>query len=143
MTDYKLVFDKFKDKITDPDLLLYAQNIQDEILLSTMETACSRFNRLCKVNLNDRNNSILKFNADLGDEIIDIITDLMVEIWLYPFLNNAENLRNRLNTKDYEKISPANLLSAIQNTYNQSRKRAKSRMNEYSFINGKIEDLKT
>lgn len=143
MTEYSLVYSKFKDKITDPDLLLYLEATQQEILFGLLSTACSRFKRICKIDLYDRDDTALTFNTDLGEEITDIITELMVEIWLKPFLNNSENLRNRLNTKDFEKISPANLLNAIQNTYNLSHRQAKSAMNEYSFVYSEIENLKS
>lgn len=143
MTEYKVLYDNFKDKITDPDLILYLQSEQDEILLNTMNKACTRFKRICKINLSDRDNTLLQFNQTLEDEVIDIVTELMIEVWLQPFVNNAENLRNRLNTKDYEKISPANLLNAIQNRYADARKTAKSRMNEYSFIHGDMDVMKT
>jgi hypothetical protein len=143
MTNYKVVYDDFKDKITDPDLLLYLQSVQDEILLSTMNKACTRFKRICKINLADRDDVLLQFNQTLDDDVIDILSETMIEIWLQPYVNNAENLRNRLNTKDFEKISPANLLNAIQSRYKDAHKAAKSRMNEYSFIHGDMDVMKT
>lgn len=143
MTEYSVIYGSFKDKITDPDLLLYVDSIQQEILLNLLNGACSKFKRICKVNLSDKNDTLLSFNIVLDDEIIDIITDLMVEAWLKPYLNNIENLRNQLNTKDYKAFSPADLLRAIQNTYNLSHRQAKSAMNEYSFIYGGIENLKS
>jgi hypothetical protein len=142
MTEYKVVFEKFKDKITDPDLLLYLESIQQEILISLMSSACVKFKRICKQNLSDRDNTLMMFNFDVDEEVIDIMTDIMVEYWLKPYLNNIENLRNQLSTKDFSVFSPANLLNAVQNTYDLSRKRAKSAMNEYSFINGDWDRLR-
>ena len=142
MTTYDLVYSRFKDKITDPDLLVYADDLQKEILFNLMSVACLKFNRLCKLDLQDRDESVMTFNIDIDDESIDIINELMVEIWLKPYLNNAENLRNRLNTKDFESISPANLLNAIKSTYLLTHQLSKSAMNAYSFIHGDIENLK-
>lgn len=143
MTKYKTIFDKFKDKITDYDLPLYDEETQNSILLSLMNTACIRFKRVCKVNLSDRDDVLSEFGNDLDDEIIDIITEIMLEGWLKPALNNIENLRNCLNTKDYNQYSPANLLNAVQNTYNLCRQRAKSMINEYSFAYSDVESLKS
>ncbi|MDF2588220.1 MAG: hypothetical protein K0S41_2061 [Anaerocolumna sp.] len=143
MTEYKVMFDKFKDKITDPDLLLYLEGVQQEILISLLTSACTKFKRLCKQNLADRDDTAKKFNFVVDDEVIDILSDIMVEYWLKPSLNNIENLRNQLSTKDFKVFSPADLLRAIQNTYNLSRQHAKSAMNEYSFINGDWENLKS
>ena len=82
------------------------------------------------------------FECDLKIEEIDILTEWMVYEWLTPYLNNIENLRNQLNTKDFSFFSPANLLSTIQNVHTASRKRAKSMMNEYSYVNSDLEKLK-
>ena len=142
MTDYKEIFDSFKDKITDYDLPLYTDDIQYEILCNILRKACAKFGRICKSDLSTRDDEIMSFECDLKIEEIDILTEWMVYEWLTPYLNNIENLRNQLNTKDFSFFSPANLLSAIQNVHTASRKRAKSMMNEYSYVNSDLEKLK-
>lgn len=142
MTDYKEIFDSFKDKITDYDLPLYTDDIQYEILCSILRKACAKFGRICKSDLSTRDDEIMSFGCDLTIDEIDILTEWMVYEWLTPYLNNIENLRNQLNTKDFSFFSPANLLSTIQNVHITSRKRAKSMMNEYSYVNSDLENLK-
>lgn len=142
MTEYTEIFNSFKDKITDYDLPLYTDDIQNEMLCSALRKACAKFGRICKSDLSTRNDEIMSFGCNLTIEEIDIITEWMVYEWLTPYLNNIENLRNQLNTKDFSFFSPANLLSAIQNVYTASRKRAKSMMNEYSYVNSDLEKLK-
>lgn len=142
MTEYTEIFNSFKDKITDYDLPLYTDDIQNEILCSVLRKACAKFSRICKSDLSTRDDEIMSFGCNLTIEEIDIITEWMVYEWLTPYLNNIENLRNQLNTKDFSFFSPANLLSAIQNVHTTSRKRAKSMMNEYSYVNSDLEKLK-
>lgn len=142
MTKYTEIFNSFKDKITDYDLPLYTDDIQNEMLCSALRKACAKFGRICKSDLSTRDDEIMSFGCNLTIEEIDIITEWMVYEWLTPYLNNIENLRNQLNTKDFSFFSPANLLSAIQNVYTTSRKRAKSMMNEYSYVNSDLEKLK-
>ena len=142
MTDYKEIFDSFKDKITDYDLPLYTDDIQYEILCNILRKACAKFGRICKSDLSTRDDEIMSFECDLKIEEIDILTEWMVYEWLTPYLNNIENLRNQLNTKDFSFFSPENLLSTIQNVHTASRKRAKSMMNEYSYVNSDLEKLK-
>ena len=142
MTDYKEIFDSFKDKITDYDLPLYTDDIQYEILCNILRKACAKFGRICKSDLSTRDDEIMSFECDLKIEEIDILTEWMVYEWLTPYLNNIENLRNQLNTKDFSFFSHANLLSTIQNVHTASRKRAKSMMNEYSYVNSDLEKLK-
>lgn len=143
MTYYDEVYENFKDKITDPDLLVYTAEIQEEILEALLLKACSRFKRVCAIDLSDRDDILKGFNVDLDDETMDILSEIMVEYWLKPYVNNVDNLRNTLNTKDFSSFSPANLLNAIQNTYDTSCKRSNSEINKYSFIYGDIENLHT
>lgn len=142
MTEYKIIFEAFKDKITDYNFPLYTEDTQTEILCSLLDKACSRFRRICKSNLHEKHDESFEFTEDLSTEEIDILTEWMVYYWITPHLNNTENLRNQLNTKDFSFFSPANLLSTLQKTHSESRKRARSLMNEYSYVHGDLENLK-
>lgn len=143
-TSYGTIFREFKDKITDPDLLLFSQDLQNEILLSYMNKAIAKCNRIVKkkVDLSLRSDEVLTFLVELPDEVIDIITEWMTVFWLQPYVNNLENLRNNLSTKDFSGFSPANLLEKIGNRYDIARKNARNLTNEYSFIIADMKELK-
>lgn len=138
MTLYSEIYEAFKDKITDYDFIRYDPNIQNEILYSYLRKAVTRFRK--QYVKNDTNTG---FIDDLSDYEIDIITEWMVSFWIYPYLNNEENMKNILNTSDYNMYSPANLLDKLLTLYETSRKRARSLSNEYSFINSDIENWKS
>lgn len=142
-TKYSDVYAFFKDKITDYDLLMHEISIQDEILLSLLNQSCAKFQRICKNDLSLRDDVLMEFQFKLSLEEIDILTDWMVEAWLRPNLNNIENMRNHLSTKDFSFFSPANLLDKMQMVYDSARKNARSKMNEYSFINSDLERVKS
>ena len=140
MTELETIFEEFKDKITDYDLAEYKSSLQEEVCLSYLKKAVARFKRICKSDLNGLNE--FGFEDDLSDEEIDILTEWMVYFWLKPIRNDIDNMRSVLNTKDFSQISPANLLTAINTVYEDSRKRARSLMNEYSYLDGGISKLK-
>jgi hypothetical protein len=142
-TKYSDIYAFFKDKITDYDLLMYEVSIQDEMLLSLLNQSCAKFQRICKNDLSLKDDVLLEFPFKLSLEEIDILTDWMVEAWLKPNLNNIENMRNHLSTKDFSFFSPANLLDKMQMVYDSARKNARSKMNEYSFINSDLERVKS
>lgn len=142
MTEYNTIFDSFKDKITDYDLPLYDEAIQIEMLCSLLNKACSKFRRICKSDLSKKDDELLEFVDNLSIEEIDILTEWMVFYWITPHLNNTENLRNQLSTKDFSFFSPANLLSVLQKVHSESRRRARSITNEYSYIHSDLENLK-
>lgn len=135
-TSYTMVFAEFKDKITDPDLLLFSENLQHEIILSFMDKAIARCRRVVSgiVDLDNRDNLIAEFGEELPWEVIDIITEWMTVFWLQPYVNNIENLRNNLSTKDFSLFSPANLLEKIGSRYDIASRKARSLMNEYSYV---------
>lgn len=142
-TCYETVFAEFKDKITDPDLITFAEDLQTEMLIAYMKKAIGKCKRVVKtVDLNNRDDELMEFGVELPDEVMDIITEWMTVFWLQPFVNNIENLRNNLSTKDFSVFSPANLLEKIGDRYDIARKHARSLTNEYSYIVADMKELK-
>lgn len=143
-TKYEDIFASFKDNITDPDLITFSEDLQTEMLTSIMSKAISRCQRICKeVDLSNRDDELLEFGMDVPDDITDIVIEWMTVFWLKPYLNNVENLRNALSTKDFSFFSPANLLEKISNTYELARKHARSLTNEYSYVHADMSRLKS
>ena len=143
-TTYKYVFAEFKDKITDPDLLLFAEDLQTEFLISYLKKAISRCHRNVEdVDLCAFDDEIMEFKYDIPYDVIDILTEWMTVFWLQPYVNNIENLRNNLSTKDFSVFSPANLLEKIGNRYDIARKHARSLTNQYSYIIADMKELKS
>ena len=143
-TKYTYIFEEFKDKITDSDLLLLTRDLQIEMLVAYMSKAISRCKRICStVDLANRSDEVLEFHIQVPEEVVDIITEWMIVFWLKPYLNNLENLRNALSTKDFSVFSPANLLEKVSNRYELARQHARSLMNEYSYIIADMTRLKS
>lgn len=143
-TTYEMVFNEFKDKISDPDLLMFSEQLQHEMLVAYMNKAIARCGRVVSesVDLSKRDDSIAEFESELSYEVIDIITEWMTVFWLQPYVNNIENLRNNLSTKDFSVFSPANLLEKIGSRYDIARRQARSLTNEYSFIISDMKELR-
>lgn len=143
MTDFSTIYIEFKDKITDYDLPIFEENVQNDMLRSLLNKACVRFYKICKQDLNMTNENDTAFISDLSIDEIDILSEWMVHYWIAPFRNNSEYMRPFLNTKDFSMISPANLLNSINNVYENSKNRARSIMNSYSYREiGGFEKLK-
>lgn len=142
-TNYETVFAEFKDKITDPDLITFAEDLQTEMLVAYMKKAIGKCKRIVKtVDLANRDDELMEFGVEVPDEVMDIITEWMTVFWLQPFVNNIENLKNNLSTRDFSVFSPANLLEKIGDRYDIARKHARSLTNEYSYIIADMKELK-
>lgn len=144
-TTYQYVYDEFKDSITDPDLLQFAEELQLDMLLAIMRKAIVKCNRITKkvCDLTSRDDILAEFNIEIPDDVLDILLEWMIVVWLKPFVNNIENLRNNLNTKDFTMYSPANLLEKIGDRYDKAFMEANSLTNKFSFIHSDMENLKS
>ena len=144
MTKFSYIFEEFLDKITDPELLMLSDNMLDDTLESLLRKAVVRVQRDFEpaVDLSEIVDDVEEkaFVSDLPYEVVDILTEWMVAYWLKPYVNNLENLRNNLNTKDFTSFSPANLLEKVGDRYTAARRYARSLSNEYSIV---INDLTT
>ena len=90
-TTYETVFAEFKDKITDPDLITFAEDLQTEMLVAYMKKAISKCKRIVKtVDLSNRDDELMEFGVEVPDEVMDIITEWMTVFWLQPFVNNTK-----------------------------------------------------
>ena len=158
-TTYSSIYDEFLDKITDPDLLLLAQDDFEDMKRAWLEYAvkkCKRYVGSC--NLDNRTTVEIPqdspiydcdkpyldaFEDNLSDEVIVMLTECMAEAWLKPYVNNADLLRLHMNTKDFNTTSPANLVEKIGARYDETRHRARSLRNEYTFIENDVSSLST
>lgn len=141
-TSYETIFDAFKDKITDYDFASYSTSLQDSLLVAYLDAACDIFADLCENDLTDRDDETGEFGVELAREEIGILAEVMVVKWLEPIKNDTDNLHNRINTKEFTSISPANMLLAVSESYENARKHAMSRMSRYSYMHSDVENWK-
>lgn len=163
-TTYSYIYEEFLDKITDPDLLLLAEDDQEATKRAYLEYAVKKcaMHVLPNFDLSKRTvveivddtipvdegeESIVEeleaFEDDLDDSVIVMLTEYMVEAWLKPYLNNADLLRLHMNTKDFNTTSPANMVEKIGARYDEARHRARSLRNEYTYVINSVTDLST
>ena len=165
-TTYSYIYEEFLDKITDPDLLLLAEDDQEATKRAYLEYAVRKVARHVapKFDLTKRTTVSTEdytiqtyggseeepvivedeaFEDDLDDDVIVMLTEYMVEAWLKPYLNNADLLRLHMNTKDFNTTSPANLVEKIGARYDEARRRARSLRNEYTFVINSVTNLST
>lgn len=139
-TSYSQVFEVFANKITDFEWHKYVNEEIDEMLEKYMKSACAKF-RTCKIDLSDRNNELKQFNNELDDEMIDIITTGMVVEWLSPKVYHSSNLQAFLNTRDFNIISPANLLAQVKSAFNECKIEFKSMVTDYSYHHSNVNEV--
>lgn len=140
-TTFEAIYNSFYSKVTDFDLADMLEDSASTFLFDLLKQAVARFNSNLGTTSFEMNHAESQFTADLTDLEIDIISEIMVENWLKPKLNNSELLRNRLSTKDFSQFSPANLLNAVRESFNLAHSRSESLINKYTFMVNDVRDL--
>lgn len=141
-TPYSKIHGRAIAKFSDYDILKFDLSVREMILNDYLLSAQIEFQRMCKVDLSDRDDVLAQYNEDLDDEIVEILATGEAYYWLSPKVLNTENLHNVLNTKDFTTYSPANLLRELQNLRDMLWKDFKRKMFEYTYRSADIAGLK-
>ena len=142
-TPVSKVYSIFLRKISDLDMAGYEDWLLEDSLDGLLEMAIMRFDGYClnKLTLTKKDDEFY-FDSDLTGREIDILTEYMLLNWYAPKVNDADKMRNNLNTKDFTEYSKANMLAEVEATYDKVQRRARSLMNEYLTLNGDLSTWK-
>lgn len=143
---YDVFINTFLSKITEYEFIKLDDKSAEEILDGFLKRAVSEFKAVCKYDLvNTRNDVLREFDIEISDsdldEIADIISEGMVVQWLKGYVNRQENLENVMNTRDFITYSPAELLMRVGNAYTQAKKDYTQMIREYSYVHGDLTTL--
>lgn len=141
-TPYSTIHARAIAKFSDYDILDFDISSREMILNDYLLSAQIEFQRLCNVDLSDKDDVLAQYNEDLSDEVIEILATGEAYYWLSPRVLNTENLYNVLNTKDFSLYSPANLLKELQSLKDMFWKDFKRKMFEYTYRTADIASLK-
>lgn len=141
-TSYDVVHTRAIAKISDYDILKFDVDARQQIMDDYLFSADVEFQRLCKIDLADKDSELRQYNQTLTDEVIEILAAGEVYYWLMPKVLNTENLYNVLNTKDFSMYSPANLLKELQSLRDTFWNEFKRKMYLYTYRTASISELK-
>lgn len=131
-TPFSEIFDFFLVKVKDYDLARMQNEDMEALLTQYLRVACVRF-KVCRKNLQNRDMKLKQFNEQLSDSEMEILAEHIMVQWLESYLNDTDILRNKLNTKDFNFFSPANLLEQIRDRYETAEFHARKLTNAYSY----------
>jgi hypothetical protein len=142
---YDVFAGAFLSKITEYTFIQIPEENRTTIVDEYMKRALPRFAKVCKYDLSVFDDESRSFSVDIPadaiDEIVDIVSEGMLEQWMKPYVYRQENLENVLNTKDFTTYSPAELLLRIGNAYAKVQKDYTNMIREYSYNHGDLSDL--
>lgn len=140
-TSYRDVVESFLDKINDYKMIMVSdEDIYDDAI-RYMSAVCADFNRVCLIDLEDRDNYIRCFANDLPRNVIEIIAKGMVVEWLKPHIYRADAMQNMMNLKDASFFAPQQILAQNRTLYNEAVRAYKNAVKDYTYDNGKLGEL--
>ena len=143
---YDVFTDAFLNKVTEYEFINLTTSDRTAIVDGYMKRVLSQFRKVCKYDLTTTGDDETRtFNVDIPSddlyEILDIVSEGMLEQWMKPYVYRQDNLELVINTKDFSTYSPAELLRRVGEAHTQVHKNFTNMLREYSFVHGDLTDL--
>lgn len=140
-TPYSKIKKRYLRKITDYKLSFFTDAQKDEIILELLDSACGEFERLCKHDLNNRDDNVEEFIEDLTSNEITILSELMVNEWLKPFANSEDLLVKHMTTRDYAEYANSNQMNSVSSIATKSEIKCDKLLKNYSYNFGEMDKV--
>lgn len=142
---YDVFAGAFLSKVTEYTFIQLQDENRAAIVDGFLRRAITKFAKVCKYDMSSYDDDNRVFNVDIPqddlEEIVDIVSEGMLEQWMKPYVYRQENLENILNSRDFTTYSPAELLLRISNAYAKVQKDYTNMIREYSYNHGDLSDL--
>ena len=142
-TSFSSIYDRAVFKFTDYTFLTTAADIKKDVLWRYLQSAIVDFTPIYQENGLAYDAEKQEFDADLPDEVQEILALGIAYYWLSGQVLTRSLLKNILHNKDYTSYSPANLLKEVQSLKDGLGNEYRGKINTYSVRHGNIQELKT
>ena len=119
-TSYEKIYENLLPKFRSYEIPLMSTEEVKDFLHDFLIPAISRFH-VCRKNLNDRDDILQRFNVDLSDIEVEILSNyLLIEYIDSEYIRVPTVLKVSLPSSDFKAFSPANFLDklmAMHKTY--------------------------
>ena len=139
-TPYSKIYDRFLSSITDYDLAYLPDDDIENVVHGWLLIAIADFQN-CKVDLDDRDDEIRRFNVDLSNWEIDVLAKFMVAAWLNDQIASVNLTLQMFGGKEEKYYSQAQHLSSLVALRDSIRTEARKMSRDRSYIkNSYFED---
>lgn len=140
-TSFSEIFDRAIFHFRELDFSKLNSEDRAYILMIYMLSALADFCAVCNLSL-PYDKDAQKFNVQLTEEQIEILTLGTSFYWLDYQAKHANTLHNRMYTKDAGFFSPANLRREINSSWKILHDQWRKRIVEYSYMHSDLGNLK-
>lgn len=125
------IFDKFMSLIDDPDLARISEEDADQLLMNYLDLSITDFDN-CRNSITMIEDNFEMFIAeDLTRDEVNILAYTMLLYWLEPKRRCWKVIENHTGTKDFNKLSNANVLLRLNDLQEYTEKKLRKLRNAY------------
>lgn len=141
-TSYEKIYENLLPKFRSYDIPLMSTEEVKDCLHDYLVPAISRFH-VCRKNLTDRDDIVQRFNVDLSDIEIEILSNyLLIEYIDSEYIRVPSLLKVQLPSSDFKVFSPANFLEKLMNMHKTYVSENETLLSRYAWMGAKETGIK-
>lgn len=141
-TPYEKLYENLLSKFRSYEIPLMTVEEVKDYLYDFLTPAISRFH-VCRKNLNDRDDTIQRFNVELSDVEIEILSNYMlIEYIDSEYVRTPSLLKIQLPSSDFKVYSPANFLDKLMAMHKTYVTENETLLSRYAWMGAKESGVK-
>lgn len=141
-TLYEKLYENLLPKFRSYEIPLMTTEEVKDYLHDFLIPAISRFH-VCRKNLNDRDDVLQRFNVELSDTEIEILSNyLLLEYIDSTYVRTSSLLKVNLSSSDFNAFSPANFLDKLMAMHKTYLSENEGLLSRYAWMGAKESGVK-
>ena len=141
-TPYEKLYDNLLPKFRSYEIPLMTVEQVKDFLHDYLIPAISRFH-VCRKDLNDRDDIVQRFNVELSDTEIEILSNyLLIEYIDSEYIRTPSLLKTQLPSSDFKVFSPANFLDKLMAMHKTYVSENETLLSRYAWMGAKESGVK-
>lgn len=141
-TSYEKIYENLLPKFRSYEIPLMSTEEVKDFLHDYLVPAISRFH-VCRKNLNDRDDILQRFNADLSDIEVEILSNyLLIEYIDSEYVRTPSLLKVQLPSSDFKAFSPANFLEKLMAMHKTYVSENETLLSRYAWMGARESGIK-
>jgi hypothetical protein len=136
-TPYEKIYENLLPKFRDYDIPIMSIDEVKDYLHDFLIPAITRFH-VCRKDLNDRNDILERFNCELSDVEIEILSNYaLLEYIDSTYVRTPTLLKAALSSSDFNSYSSANMLAKLMDMRNKYLSENETLLSRYAWMGAK------
>lgn len=141
-TSYEKIYENLLPKFRSYEIPLMSTEEVKDYLHDFLIPAIARFH-VCRKDLTDRDDIVQRFNVDLSDIEIEILSNyLLIEYIDSEYIRTPSLLKVQLPSSDFKVFSPANFLDKLMAMHKTYKTENETLLSRYAWMGAKESGIK-